>query len=106
MDTFLNDAGSEGDTSAGSRNTMNRIRKVFVESLHLNLKEEDLDYERKLDETVGMDSLAVLEFVTALEQEFGVTIDPEMLRLDFVRDLRQLASYIEQRTARLPKPPV
>src|SRR4029077_16997302 len=100
------DAGSEGDTSAGSPNTMNRIRKVFVESLHLNLKEEDLDYERKLDETVGMDSLAVLEFVTALEQEFGVTIDPEMLRLDFVRGLLPLASYIEQRTARLPKPPV
>ena len=105
MDAFLKGTDSAVNTSAGSRNTMDRIRRVFVESLHLNLKEEELDYERKLDESVGMDSLAVLEFITALEQEFGVKIDPEMLRLDFVRDLGQLASYIEQRTARLPHPP-
>ena len=86
--------------------TTDRIRRVFVRSLHLNLSEGDLDYESKLDESVGLDSLAVLEFVTALEKEFGITIEPELLRLDFVRDLPQLAAYIEDRAARLPRPPV
>jgi acyl carrier protein len=83
-------------------NTTDRIRRVFVRSLHLNLSEGDLDYESKLDEFVGLDSLAVLEFVTALEKEFGITMEPELLRLDFVRDLPQLAAYIEDQTARLP----
>ena len=105
MDAFLKGTDSAANMSAGSRNTMDRIRRVFVESLHLNLKEEDLDYEHKLDESVGLDSLAVLEFITALEQEFGFKIEPEMLRLDFVRDLPQLASYIERRAERLPRPP-
>jgi acyl carrier protein len=105
MDAFLTGAGSAGSTSARSRDTMDRIRRVFVESLHLNLKEADLDYEHKLDESVGLDSLAVLEFITALEKEFGFTIDPEMLKLDFIRDLPRLASYIEERAARLPRPP-
>ena len=86
--------------------TADRIRRVFVRSLHLNLSEGDLDYESKLDESVGLDSLAVLEFVTALEKEFGITMEPELLRLDFVRDLPQLAAYIEDRAARLPRPPV
>lgn len=105
MDDFLGGTGSAGNTSAGSRDTMDRIRRVFVESLRLNLKAEDLDYAHKLDESVGLDSLAVLEFIAALEKEFGFKIDPEMLQLDLVRDLPQLASYIEERAARLPRPP-
>ncbi len=32
---------------------MDRIRRVFIESLHLNLREEDFSYEAKLDESVG-----------------------------------------------------
>jgi acyl carrier protein len=65
------------------------------------MSEEDLPYEAKLDESVGLDSLAVLEFVTALEKEFAITIEPELLRLDFVSDLGQLAAYIDERVAGL-----
>lgn len=75
---------------------MDRIRRVFIESLRLNLREEDLSYEQKLDETTGLDSVAVLEFVAALEQEFGVAFEPEMLTLDIVRDLKALAAYIDE----------
>jgi acyl carrier protein len=81
-----------------SRETMDRIRRVFVESLQLNVRAQDLPYEQKLDEVVGLDSLAILEFVTAVEKEFGVTIEPEWLRIDFLRNLPQLAAYIEDRT--------
>jgi acyl carrier protein len=80
--------------------TMDRIRRVFVESLHLNLREEAFSYEDKLDETVGLDSVAVLDFVSALEKEFGITFEPEMLTIDVVRDLRQLAAYVDDRVAR------
>jgi len=59
MEQHLDEAGS--GSGAGSRDTMNRIRRVFIESLHLNLREEDFSYERKLDESVGLDSVAVLD---------------------------------------------
>jgi acyl carrier protein len=103
MDAFLKSTESPGQRRAGSRETMDRIRRVFLQSLHLNMNEEDLDYERRLDELAGFDSLAMLEFVTALEKEFGIMMEPELLRLDFVRDLPQLAAYIEDRTARVPR---
>jgi acyl carrier protein len=103
MDAFLKSTESPGQRRTGSRETLDRIRRVFLQSLHLNLREEDLDYERRLDELAGFDSLAMLEFVTALEKEFGITMEPELLRLDFVRDLPQLAAYIEDRTARVPR---
>ena len=94
MEQRLDKAGS------GSRDTMDRIRRVFIESLHLNLREEDFSYEAKLDESVGLDSVAVLDFVAALENEFGLTFEPEMLTIDRVRDLKELAAYVDERTAR------
>ena len=84
---------------AGSRDTMDRIRRVFVASLHLNMSEQDLPHDRALAESAGLDSLAALEFVTALEKEFGVTFEPELLRVEFVGDLPRLAAYIEERLA-------
>jgi acyl carrier protein len=89
----------------GSRETMDRIRRVFIESLHLNLHEEDFSYEDKLDETVGLDSVAVIEFVAALEKEFQITFEPEMLTIDVARDPIQLAAYIDSRSAP-PRPPL
>ncbi|MGP0076057.1 MAG: acyl carrier protein [Bryobacteraceae bacterium] len=94
MDPLFSQAGVR------SPDTLDRIRRVLIFSLHLNLREEDLAYETKLDETVGLDSVAVLEFVAALEQEFGITFDPEMLTIEVVRDLSRLASYIDELLAR------
>ena len=78
-----------------SLDTVDRIRRVFVDSLRLNILPRDLPYSRKLDEAAGMDSMATLEFVAALEKEFGFRMEPEALRLDLIRDLPRLAAYIE-----------
>jgi acyl carrier protein len=94
MEQLMKDAGS------GSRDTMERIRRVFIESLNLNLREEDFSYETKLDEAVGLDSVAVLEFVTALEKEFGITFESERLTIVLVRDLKELTAYVDERTTR------
>lgn len=92
------------NAASGSRDTIERIRRVFVDSLHLNLREEDFSYEAKLDESVGLDSVAVLEFVIALEKEFGITFEPEMLTIERVRDLKELAAYINQQATRRRRP--
>jgi len=99
---FTEPAASPGTQSP---ETMNRIRRVFIESLHLNLTAEDLPYEHKLDEAAGLDSIAVLEFVAAVEKEFGIEIESEFLEIDFLRDLPRLASYIEHLTGRRSSSP-
>ncbi len=75
--------------------TRHTIRKVFIESLHLNMLEAELPYEQKLDEVVGLDSIAIIEFVAAVEKQFGVTLEPEVLNLEFVRDLPALAAHVD-----------
>jgi hypothetical protein len=49
------------DAASGSLDTMQRIRRIFIESLHLNLREEDFSYEAKLDEAAGLGSVAVAQ---------------------------------------------
>ncbi|HUA86383.1 MAG TPA: acyl carrier protein [Bryobacteraceae bacterium] len=83
-----------------SPETLDRIRRVFAESLELNLSEKDLDYAGRLDEVTGLDSAATIVFVAALEKEFGITIEPQKLQLEFITDLHQLASYLERRTGK------
>jgi len=98
MDDHLSRTEAGNQTADAPRGTMERIRKVFVESLHLNVREEELPYEWMLEEVAILDSIAVLEFVTGLEREFGISMEPEFLEFDFLRDLSGLASYIDHRT--------
>jgi acyl carrier protein len=81
----------------GSRGTMARIRKVLVESLQLDVSDEEVSYEQMLEEISILDSIAILEFVAAVEKEFGIRMEPGNLDFDFLRDLSVLAAYIEQR---------
>ncbi len=95
MDEFLNGGETPRFPTGPSAHAMTRIRRVFVESMCLGVPAEELSYEQLLEETAILDSIAVLEFVAALEAEFGVSIEPKFLEFDFLSDLPALASYLE-----------
>jgi acyl carrier protein len=71
-----------------------RLRRLASSSLNLNLTDEELATLTRLDEVTGFDSLTVLEFVSAVEKEFGLTFEAGELRVDFLADLPGLAEYI------------
>jgi acyl carrier protein len=82
----------------GQQDVLSRIRTIFVESLHLNLPQEELVHVTRLSEIAGLDSMAALSFVAAVEKEFHILIEPERLELDFIEDLPRLAAYVEARS--------
>ncbi len=71
-----------------------RVRRVLIDSLSLTIEEDDFPYSESLDQVIGLDSLAVLEFTAGLEKEFGIRIEDEKLELSLLRDLPALADYI------------
>jgi acyl carrier protein len=73
---------------------LQRLRRLASSSLNLNLTAEELATLTRLDEVTGFDSLTVLEFVSAVEKEFGLTFQAGELRTDFLADLPRLAEYI------------
>lgn len=63
-------------------------------ALGTNMDEGGLARVRRLDELIGFDSLTLLEWVAAVEEEFRVTIPPERLRLEFLVDLAAMVEYL------------
>ena len=74
-----------------------RIRRVFIRSLDLNLDPEEMSTPGDLSSVAGLDSLAILEFVVCLEEEFSVPIEPDRLNIEFLSDLDLLVEYFAER---------
>jgi acyl carrier protein len=73
---------------------LQRLRRLACSSLNLNLTAEELATLTRLDGVTGFDSLTVLEFVSAVEKEFSLTLQADELRTEFLADLPKLAEYI------------
>ncbi|MGD0578161.1 MAG: acyl carrier protein [Bryobacteraceae bacterium] len=76
---------------------LQRLRHLADTSLGLNLTARELAALTRLDEVAGLDSLTVLEFVAAVEKEFGLTFAEDQLRASFLADLPALAGYLSAR---------
>ena len=74
-----------------------RVRHVLNAALDLDVPEEELLRARRLEDLFGIDSLAIIEFVTALEKEFRLRLDSEEITLELVRDLPRLSVYLDAR---------
>lgn len=77
-----------------------RIRATLVRALSAEIDEEELARSDRLDDVIAIDSIAGLEFVVALEAEFGITIDADHLELEFLGDVDRLGAYIEEAVRR------
>jgi acyl carrier protein len=73
-----------------------RICIVFVSALELNMDPDDPSFPDDLGSVAGLDSLAVLEFVTGLEEEFQFRIEPERFKMEFLSNLKELTDYIAE----------
>ena len=80
-----------------------RICLVFVRSLDLNLDPDDPAFPSDLSSVAGMDSLALLQFLAGLEEEFCLQIEPDNLNMEFFSDLHALSEYIGKRIQKAPR---
>ncbi|MEV5772481.1 acyl carrier protein [Streptomyces antimycoticus] len=78
--------------------TKDRLRRVLVESLRLDLAPEAVP-DTGLREAVGIDSVMGLEFLIWVENEFGIQIQDEDLSVELVDSLDTLAAYVDERAA-------
>ncbi|MDR0251145.1 MAG: acyl carrier protein [Burkholderiales bacterium] len=67
-----------------------RVKKIVAEQL--DLKEDDIKNESSFTEDLGADSLAVVELVMALEEEFETEIPDE--DAEKITTVQQAVEYI------------
>lgn len=70
-----------------------RIRTLFLKEMHLDVASMDVD----LFETGVIDSLAFVNLLVYLEQEFGIRISLDDLELDHFRSIARIAEFIASR---------
>lgn len=73
-----------------------RLKRVIVESLRLERAPESIPNNR-LREALDIDSVASLELLIWVENEFGITIDDSDLNVGLVDSLDTLEAYVEKR---------
>jgi acyl carrier protein len=77
-------------------NTTERLRKVVVSALRLDRDPETIP-TTNLREALGIDSIAGLELLIWVENEFGIQIDDNDLSVELVDSLDALGAYVDAR---------
>ena len=70
-----------------------RIARIFPEALHLDAPSIDVD----LFDSGALDSLAFVELLLQLEQQFGVRVSVDDLELENFRTVSRIAEFVEPR---------
>lgn len=71
------------------RDTQSKVHRIFVDRL-----EVDVDVDTDVIESGILDSLAFVQLLIELEQEFGVKIDVATLELDDFSSVSRIARFV------------
>jgi acyl carrier protein len=74
-------------------NLETRIAKLFLEKVHLEIPSVETD----LLDTGVVDSMAFVDLLYHLEQEFGITVSIDDLDIDNFRSIEKIAKFVATR---------
>jgi acyl carrier protein len=71
------------------------IKKVINEVLKLDIAPDDIaGNDSFFTETLGLDSLNLINFVVALEEKYDIIIDDDDLRVELFENINTITQYI------------
>jgi len=79
-----------------SEQTFNKIRKIVAEEL--NVSEEDVTPNASFQDDLGADSLAIVELIMALEEQFELDSIPDE-DAEKIKKVQDAVDYIDSRLA-------
>lgn len=77
---------------------LDRVKRAVVEGLDLEMDPRELADDESLFGGLGADSIAALEIVAAIEDEFGFEVEDEDLTEDLMASVASLTAYVERAT--------
>ncbi len=78
-----------------------KIKRIVVEDLDVNLAYADLDETVPLfEEGLGLDSVVLVELISFIEKRFNIELGDEALNMDTFKNLRSVAKVICEQLAR------
>jgi len=78
--------------------TIERLRHLIAENLDLGLTVEQVDPGAALlEDGLKLDSLAIVELISLIEETFGIELGEDDLNMDAFRSTSSLAAVIDRR---------
>ena len=74
-----------------------RLRAMIVERLFLKIQPEQIEEDKSLVETYGVDSVSLLEMVVGIEEEFEVVVDDQDFSLEHFETVAALARFVRDK---------
>ena len=82
-----------------------KVKRIVVEDLDVNLSYEDLDETVPLfEEGLGLDSVVLVELISFIEKRFNIELGDEALNMDTFKNLQSVAKVISEQLARQQQP--
>jgi acyl carrier protein len=72
-----------------------RIRNLINDKFEINEEISDTDY--LVNFGLGVDSVSSLEFVVALEKEYGLEIDESEITPDILKNINSISDYVSKK---------
>ena len=77
---------------------LEEVRTILGESLQLGARAEQLQPQTQLlGNLPELDSLAVVNVITSIEERYGVVIDDDELSADIFENLGSLTAFVEKK---------
>ena len=78
-----------------TKDVIDQLKQIIAQELDVNLGVEEIDEDASLfEEGIGLDSMAVMDFILLIEGRFGFEFSESELEVELFRNLRVLANFI------------
>jgi len=74
-----------------------QLKAMIVERCFLTMRPEEIEDDAPLLESVGLDSVQILEVVVGLEEVFGITFEDADFDIGNFASVAAIAQYVRQR---------
>ena len=79
---------------------LEEVKNILADVLSLGAAKDELTASSALLGSIPeLDSMAVVHLITALEEQFGITVDDDEISASTFETLGSLASFVEQKLA-------
>ncbi len=83
-----------------SEQVVEKIKRIVVEDLDVNISYEDLDKTVPLfEEGLGLDSVVLVELISFIEKRFNIELGDEALNMETFKNLQSVARVIGEHLA-------
>ena len=81
-----------------------RVKQVIIRTLSLEVDAEEIDDEGELfGGGLGINSMATIEIIVGLEEEFGIEVPDEELRVELFDSVQTMADYVRTALQKVPE---